>query len=88
VKGGKMTIIISVSISESQNTFLKDTKISPSALLRSAINEKMANCDYIPENYKELKRRCEVLAAMNKEKEDFIIKRRLDDEFLEEKINK
>ena len=80
-------VIISVSLTERQRNFLKDTKISASALLHIAIEQKIEESGYNFETNQQLKKRIESLAKLNMDYREHMEQKGVLDDFISKKIN-
>lgn len=77
-----MAIIISVSIDKRQAEFIRDTKLSPSAVLQRSLNEMIQRCEVSPEYVKQLQQNMSLLQKTITKQGTFIDKHGLMQEYL------
>lgn len=78
-----MAIIITVSLSKEQLSFIRETKLSPSAILQRSINEMMTRNEVSPEYVKGLQQNIHLLQKTITKQGTFIDKNGLMQRYLE-----
>jgi hypothetical protein len=76
------THLVTCSITKEQSNAVEELKLSPSALLQGAIEEKIENYKISKEQIKEYERKIEVLRSTLDKQRDFIEARGLMNDFL------
>jgi len=81
-----MSIILSVSVEKRQAEFIRDAKVSASAILQRAINEMMERNQVSPQYVKNLQENMKLLQNVIQKQGEFINKNGLMDNYLKENV--
>lgn len=77
--------IRSITLSDAENAFVDENKISPTAVIRTKVQELMEFRNIKPEYVQELQKKLDNWVKLANEQRDWIEKKGLLDEFLKEK---